>query len=154
MSTDLDRKNERNEAIPRTIYLLNQVNQGLRNALDLRLREFKITGLQYTILTVVRSNEGISSAELSRRFFVTPQTMNETVTGMERRGLLKRKEQRNNKRILVAFLTSTGETLLKKCDVIAREIDTEAFGDMSDEDFDALRNLLQDRIKRQRSTKP
>ena len=146
MSTKL----ERNTAGPRTIYLLNQVNQGLRNALDLRMREFKITGLQYTILTMVRSNEGISSAELSRRFFVTPQTMNETVTGMERRGLLERREQESNKRILVAFLTSAGEKLLTKCDTIADEIDNEAFGDMSDEDFNTLRQLLRLRIKKQR----
>lgn len=146
MSTEL----ERHKAVPRTIYLLNQVNQGLRSALDLRMREFKITGLQYTILTMVRSNEGISSAELSRRFFVTPQTMNETVTGMERRGLLERREQENNKRILVAFLTAEGEALLRKCDAIADEIDSQAFGDMSDEDFKTLRKLLSDRIKKQR----
>lgn len=151
MSTDLERENTRRSNVPRTIYLLNQVNQAVRSALDVRMREFSITGLQYTILTMVRSNEGISSAELSRRFFVTPQTMNETVTGMERRGLLERKEQRNNKRILVAFLTPEGETLLKKCDQIADEIDADAFGDMSNEDFEALRKLLQERIKKQRS---
>ncbi|MBL4890825.1 MAG: MarR family transcriptional regulator [Rhizobiaceae bacterium] len=133
------------------MYLLNQVNQSLRSALNIRMREFKITGLQYTILTVVRSYKGISSAELSRRFFVTPQTMNETVTGMERRGLLERREQQSNKRILVAFLTLEGEELLKKCDSIADEIDTEAFGDMSDEDFKTLRELLRDRLKKQRN---
>ena len=147
MSTEL----ERHSAVPRTIYLLNQVNQSLRSALNIRMREFKITGLQYTILTVVRSYKGISSAELSRRFFVTPQTMNETVTGMERRGLLERREQQSNKRILVAFLTLEGEELLKKCDSIADEIDTEAFGDMSDEDFKTLRELLRDRLKKQRN---
>ena len=31
---------------------------------------------------------GLSSADLSRRFFVTPQTMNQIVAGMARRGLI------------------------------------------------------------------
>lgn len=150
MSTDNSGTTTRSDARPRTIYLMNQVNQAIRNALDLRLRAFKVTGLQYTILTVVRSHTGISSAELSRRFFVTPQTMNETVTAMERRGLLVRREQADNRRILVAYLTDEGEALLRQCDAIADEIDREAFGDMSDADFDALRRLLRGRLRAQR----
>ena len=98
---------------PRTIYLLNQANYALRSMLDARLRAVSMTGIQYTILSLVERHEGISSAELSRRFFVTAQTMNEIINGMVQRGLLSRKEDPDNKRILRLKLTARGRKTLK-----------------------------------------
>ncbi|GIX15218.1 MAG: hypothetical protein KatS3mg118_3177 [Paracoccaceae bacterium] len=66
---------------PRTIFLLHQAAQSVRSRLEARLRPLGVTGIQYTILAMVAARPGLSSAELSRRFFVTPQTMNETVAG-------------------------------------------------------------------------
>ena len=80
------------------MYLLNQANQAVRSRLEQDLRAIGLTGIQYTVLTIVAARDGISSAELSRRFFVTPQTMNEIVAGLERRGLLARVESPQSRR--------------------------------------------------------
>lgn len=127
---------------PRTIYLLNQANYALRSMLDARLRAASMTGFQYTILSLVERHEGISSAELSRRFFVTAQTMNETINGMAQRGLLSRREDPDNKRILRLKLSARGRKNLKECDAIADEIEQAAFGWMGAEEQDKLRESL------------
>jgi DNA-binding MarR family transcriptional regulator len=127
---------------PRTIYLLNQANYALRSMLDARLRAVPMTGIQYTILSLVERHEGASSAELSRRFFVTAQTMNEIINGMVQRGLLSRKEDPDNKRILRLKLTASGRKALKKCDAIADEIEHVAFDWMGAEEQEAMRESL------------
>jgi DNA-binding MarR family transcriptional regulator len=127
---------------PRTIYLLNQANYALRSMLDARLRAVSMTGFQYTILSLVERHEGISSAELSRRFFVTAQTMNETINGMVQRGLLSRKEDPDNKRILRLKLSARGRKALKDCDAVADEIEQAAFDWMGAEEQEKLRESL------------
>ena len=127
---------------PRTIYLLNQANYALRSMLDAKLRAVQMTGIQYTILSLVERHEGISSAELSRRFFVTAQTMNEITNGMVKRGLMSRKEDADNKRILRLRLSAAGRRTLKACDAIADDIESAAFDWMSAADQDWLRESL------------
>ncbi len=131
---------------PRLIYLLNNLNMLARKTLDERLKAHQLGGLQYTILALVRDREGISSAELSRRFFVTPQTMNESVTALERRGLIARSESEANKRILNSRITDAGRALLEQCDAIADEVEREVFGALPPADQKTLQTLLRDRL--------
>ncbi|QDL94276.1 MarR family transcriptional regulator (plasmid) [Paroceanicella profunda] len=130
------------------MYLLNQVNQSIRTVLETRLRDHRVTGIQYTVLAIVRARDGISSADLARRFFVTPQTMNEIVTGLEKRGLIERRELPGNRRILVTYLRPEGARLLEACDTIADELEAGAFAAMPEEDFTALRRILRDHLHR------
>ena len=127
---------------PRTIYVLNQANYALRSMLDAKLRAVQMTGIQYTILSLVDRHEGISSAELSRRFFVTAQTMNEIINGMVRRTLISRKEDPGNKRILRLKLTARGRKTLQECDAIADQIERAAFDWMPAGDHEKLRESL------------
>lgn len=138
------------------MYLLNQANQAVRSRLEQDLRPLGLTGIQYTVLSIVGSRDGISSAELSRRFFVTPQTMNEIVGALERRGLLVREESAQSRRILTARLTPEGVELLARADEVADTIEAEAFGSLSEADFAELRRILTIQLKlvRQAATVP
>lgn len=124
------------------MYLLNQANQAVRTQIEQDLRPLGLTGIQYTVLSIVGAREGISSAELSRRFFVTPQTMNEIVSALEKRGLLAREQSTRSKRILTATLTEAGRAILVKADLVADRIEADAFRHLSDHDFQELRRVL------------
>lgn len=138
--------------LPRTIYLLNQTDLAARACLDMNLRDLKLTGLQYTILTIIRARPGISSAQLSRRFFVSPQTMNEIVSGMEKRGLLRRETSDQNKRVLVIHLTEEGADLLAQGDTLADRVEELAFEALNPEELNALRGLLRRVAQHHRDT--
>ncbi len=133
---------------PRMIYLINNLNLLLRKALDERLKPHKLGSLQYTILTLIRDRDGISSAELSRRFFVTPQTMNESVTALERRGLIARTESEQNKRILIARVLPEGLALLEVCDGIADELEAELLESLPPDQRQMLHDTLRAQITR------
>lgn len=123
------------------MFFLNQANHAVRSRFEAALSELEMTGIQYTVLSVIGRHEGLSSAELSRRFFVTPQTMNELIGGLQRRKLIVRKADPANRRILRMSVTEAGATLLRRCDELADAVERDVFGDMSDEDYRKLGEL-------------
>ena len=135
------------------MYLLNQANQAVRSQFEAALRDLQMTGIQYTVLTIVDEYEGISSAELSRRFFVTAQTMNEIINGLVQRGLIARKEDPSNKRILRMKLTAAGRRLLKKCEDVADRIEEAAFDWIDPHEYEGLRQSLRDLLRGLRERK-
>jgi DNA-binding MarR family transcriptional regulator len=122
--------NETGAARPRTIYLLSQAAHGLLQYLAQTLAEQKITAKQYTVLSIVKDRQPVSSSELSRRFFVTPQSMNEVVASLEKAGLLSRTEDPNNRRVLGIRLTKAGRDVIARCDSIVDRLESEAFGSL------------------------
>jgi DNA-binding MarR family transcriptional regulator len=141
-------------ARPRTMYLLNQASLAVRSHLEAALRDLQMTGIQYTILATIKDHEGISSAELSRRFFVTAQTTNEIINGLEQRGLIVRKEDPANRRILRMKLTAQGRMLHRQCDKIADRIEAAAFDWVDRPDYDALRESLRSLLRGLRERAP
>lgn len=127
---------------PSTIYLLHQSSQALRSRLEHALRPLGITGLQYTILALLERRQGLSSADLSRRFFVTPQTMNQIVAGLTRRGLVTRRASAANRRILQMTLTDAGRELLAGCEEVCDRVEREAMASVPASDLMNIRENL------------
>jgi DNA-binding MarR family transcriptional regulator len=125
------------------MYLLHQASHTMRARLEQSLRQLEMTGIKYTVLAIVGNRENVSSAELSRRFFVTPQTMNEIVGDLTRRGLVDRREDAESRRILRLLLTSHGRRMLDRCAGIANQIEAEFLGSFPKDDLRDLRALLQ-----------
>lgn len=139
-STSADREILR----PRAMFFLNQANHAVRSRLDATLADIEMTAIQYTVLSVIGARAGLSSAELSRRFFVTPQTMNELIAALERRGFIVRKADPANRRILRMDVTVAGREMLAKCDALADAVERDVFGAMPDEDYRRLAELTRD----------
>jgi DNA-binding MarR family transcriptional regulator len=98
--------------------------------------------MQFTILDSLRRWNGLSSAELSRRFRVTPQTMGEMIGNLERRALIARVQDPANRRALRLSLTQEGGQILDNCEAAMEAIEAEMFEQMSPRDVEALRGRL------------
>ena len=99
---------------PSMIYRVKQVQLILRHHLDEAVRPAGITALQYTALTVLERRENLTSAELARNSFVTPQAMADLVTALERSGLIQRARNQLNRRQLLISLTDDGHRMLAR----------------------------------------
>ena len=92
----------------RTSYLIRQAQLITFVYIADCLREYRITPMQYTLLSFSRRNGELSSAELARRFAITPQSMNEAISTLRRKRLLSRKEAAEHRRIQRISLTPEG----------------------------------------------
>ena len=127
---------------PRTIYLVKMLDIAVRAGLDQRLQEFQLTGSQYTVLSLLSTRDNLSSADLSRRFLVTPQSMNEMIMALERKELVSRQEDEENRRILRVKLTPHGQAVLRKCDKLVDNLEAELFGALDPSVLTGLRDTL------------
>ncbi len=99
---------------PQLGYELKRTQQALRSSMDEALSELSLTTPQYAALTVLEAAPGVSSAELARRCFVTPQTMQAIVAALERRRLLGREARPGQGRMLPVELTRRGRALVAR----------------------------------------
>ena len=124
------------------IYLLARIFYGMRQKSEDTLRPHNLTPMQFTILDSLKRWNGLSSAELSRRFRVTPQTMGEMVGNLERRSLVARVQDPANRRALRLSLTEAGSKLLDVCETEMQAVEAEMFEQMSARDLEAFRGRL------------
>jgi DNA-binding MarR family transcriptional regulator len=87
------------------------------------LQAHGVTLHQYTALSLLERRDGLSSAQLARRHFVTPQAMNQLVATLERDGLIHREPDASNRKILRASLTDAGRTTLTACHAAVDELE-------------------------------
>src|SRR3954453_3398813 len=99
----------------RLTYLVKRLEMAERARMEEVLRPLGVTLHQYTALSILERREGLSSAQLARRHFVTPQAMHQLVASMEHAGLIERRPDEANRRILRAWLTEHGADVLRNC---------------------------------------
>ncbi|HEX4096751.1 MAG TPA: MarR family transcriptional regulator, partial [Caulobacteraceae bacterium] len=121
------------------IYLLARIFYAMRQQSEDALKPHNLTPMQFTILSSLKRWDGMSSAELSRRFGVTPQTMGEMIGNLERRALVARVQDPANRRALRLSLTPAGEKLFNACEAAMQAVEAEMFEQMSSRDLEALR---------------
>lgn len=129
-------------AAPSLLYAVKQVELAVRANLDELLRPSGTTALQYTALTVLARRAGLTSAELARNAFVTPQSMGDLVNALERRALVARHRDPRHARRLLLRLTPAGEELLARVEPQVRELEERMLGGLAAPERDALRDYL------------
>ena len=105
----------RDSTTDRPGYLLKRAQAALHAALAGALREHGATLPQYAVLSALAEEPGLSNADLARRAFVTPQTMNQVLRELEHQRWVSRRPHPGHGRILQADLTDEGRKTLEAC---------------------------------------
>jgi DNA-binding MarR family transcriptional regulator len=127
----------------RLSYLVRQAQLATYQRLDRALRGFGLTPAQYTVLAILsRRGESLSSAALSRRLGVSPQSANEIVATLSALDLVRRTESADNRRIRRLELTLRGRNLLVQCDAEVDRFEEAVFGVLAAPEREMLRRLL------------
>ena len=111
-------------------YLLKRAQAALHAALGPVLRERGATVAQYAVLTVLAEEPGLSNAELARRAFLTPQSMNETLRSLEEKRWVTRRPLPGHGRIRQARLTKDGREALRACDEAAGAVEDQMLSEL------------------------
>ncbi len=135
-------------------YLVYRVERRVRTRLDVATRTHGVTTTEYVALSVLRDRDGMSSAELARWAFVTPQAMNLVISNLERRRLVRRRPDPQHRRVLRASVTSKGREVLEHCDESMDQIEADMLRDLPPEEVEVLRSALATCAHTLESTRP
>jgi DNA-binding MarR family transcriptional regulator len=117
---------------PRVSYLVFRVERRIRASLDEALARHGVTTTEYMALSELRIRDGLSSAQLARIAFVTPQAMSLVVRDLEERGLIRRRPDPGQRRVLRTSLTRKGRNTLRRCDAALDGIEEVMLGGVDD----------------------
>ena len=128
---------------PRTLYLIKRAEIEVTSRMSKALEPYDITPIQFTVLYFVDYDKrDLSSAQLSRRFSMTPQSMNELVAVLERKKLLKKTTDPSHKRILRIALTAKGKKLLEDGNDELDGVEAKILKGLSAKEISTIRNLI------------
>jgi DNA-binding MarR family transcriptional regulator len=132
---------------PRLTYLVGRLDRALRKRITEAVRPFGVSVSQYTVLSVLRTRNQWSNAQLANRAFITPQAMNEVVQARETQKLVTRRPDPSHGRIVQLTVTARGAETLRKCDAAVRALEKVMLAGVSDEAREALRSSLVNCVK-------
>ena len=116
---------------PRISYVVARLERAIRQAINLRVKPYGLTTLQYTTLSVLGRRGELSNAQLARRAYMTPQSMSEVIDALEQRGLIERNSNGRG-RALPATLTPKGRRVLADCERAVDELEDEMLAGLGD----------------------
>jgi len=123
-------------------YALKQATVALRAAMDGALRPLELTVPQYACLELLGQQPGLSNAELARGVFVTRQSMNGVLRGLQDRRLLTRPATAPRGRALPSQLTPAGRERLYAASTAVRAVERRMLAGLPPTDQRRLRKHL------------
>jgi DNA-binding MarR family transcriptional regulator len=97
-----------------TVFLLKRAELAVRGCVEKVLAQSGLTPTQFHVLLLLERNPGISAAQIARSVGIRPQSVNDTVGPLERKGLLLRKPSAAHRRVLETRLSAAGVRLLAR----------------------------------------
>jgi DNA-binding MarR family transcriptional regulator len=119
---------------------LHQTYSVVDAAFDAALSPFGLSSAQWDVLRLLREHPGASGADVARCAKVTPQAVATMLQRLEKAGLITRHSARG--RVVETYLTQQGESLLKKGDRIAEQIEAQVFSGFSAEEQEQFNQYL------------
>ncbi|MGC1618096.1 MAG: MarR family transcriptional regulator [Candidatus Acidiferrum sp.] len=110
------------------------------------LKPHGLTGTQYNVLRILRGAEpdGLACSGIGERMISHDPDMTRLLDRMEKRHLITRARQADDRRVVKTRITSAGLSILKSLDQPVRELHKQQFRHMSAARLKSLARLLED----------
>jgi DNA-binding MarR family transcriptional regulator len=123
-------------------YSLKIVQHRLRQRLEAELVGAGVSAAQNAVLLAIGGNPRISNASLARAAFVTPQSMQAMLVGLERDGFIARTPHPQHGRIIMTELTDKGAAAAQAGITVAEAVERKMLSGLSEAEADLLGDLL------------
>jgi DNA-binding MarR family transcriptional regulator len=135
-------------AQPRISYVVARLERAVRAAIAQRVRPYGLTTLQYTTLSLLATlGRPVSTSQLARRAYMTPQAMSEVIGALEGQALIRRDPDANHGRRLPARLTAKGRRVLAACDEAVDAMEDTMLAELGERERDRLREMLKSAVR-------
>ena len=134
-----------------TFIAIQRTADGLAQDAEQLLKGNGLTGAQYNVLRILRGAEpaGLACSDIAERMISHDPDMTRLLDRMEKRGMITRQRQTDDRRVVRTRITSDGLGLLKRLDQPVRELHKRQFRNIAAARLKILAELLEEiRIRR------
>ena len=114
------------------------------------LKASDISPTQYNVLRILRAagSRGLPCGQIAGRMLTREPDMTRLLDRLEKRGLIERSRDANDRRVVLGRITHAGREALKPLDQPVAELHRRQLGHMGRERLSALAELLQEARRR------
>lgn len=123
-------------------YLLMADHSLLHKRFFAEIQPLGLTPGHPKVLEYLQAHDGAVQKDIARGCCIEPATLSPLLTGMERRGLLRRDTDQENRRSVRVYLTAEGKALCGAINGAFAAAEARALASLSSEEADALRTGL------------
>lgn len=123
-------------------FLMHDITRLMNRYYDRRVRVFGITRTQWTLLTYLSRYEGVSQTKLAEYMDLAPMTLTRQIDKLERDGLLDRRQDPQDRRTNLIYLTEKSQPLMDHMHEIAVEAKEAALKHFDEDERERLREYL------------
>ena len=123
---------------------LQKAADALGQQADQLIKAHGLTGAQYNVLRILRGAEpdGLACTDIADRMISHDPDMTRLLYRMEKRSLITRQRQREDRRVVKTRITTDGLQLLRRLDQPVRELHKRQFGNFPAARLKTLKELL------------
>lgn len=115
------------------------------------LSQFGLGKGQPPILKYLSKNDGCKQNEIAQMEHLSAATITVMLQTMEKNGLIERKSDEKDLRIMRVYITEKGRDIQAKCDEAIERMENEIYSEFSKEELECFKSLLEkkrDRLKK------
>lgn len=122
--------------------VVNHLSRLMTQSLGDAIAAYGVTPGQAPVLKCLWQQDGLTQRELYQRVHIEQATMSNTLSRMERDGLIRRKPDRNDRRAQRVLLTAKARKLEAKVADAAKSVNKAALGKLKVKDKKVLMELM------------
>jgi DNA-binding MarR family transcriptional regulator len=117
----------------------------LQSSIEARLKEFGLTGTQYNALRILRGagSDGLPCSEVGERMITRDPDITRLLDRLQKRGLVERTRDKNDRRVVFGKITAAGLKLLREMDGPIEKYGREMLRHVGQEKLQQLIGLLE-----------
>lgn len=123
-------------------YLLMRAHTRVNQQILAQAAAIGLTPGQPKVLEYLTAHEGSDQKSISAYCEIQPSTTATILAGMEKRGLIERRQAEGNRRSLYVYLTEKGREAARQMNVIFAETEKTALQGLQEEEVAQLKRLL------------
>ncbi|TVY07833.1 MarR family winged helix-turn-helix transcriptional regulator [Paenibacillus cremeus] len=123
-------------------FILNHTGRKMSQLLTLQFQPHDITTEQWTVLHRLAEQDGISQKELAKRAEKDQTNITRILDHLERKGLVERRTNAEDRRSFLTYITEAGRTLDSTLVPIENQVIRSVLHGLTEEQIQTLRELL------------
>lgn len=124
-------------------FKLGKVMRKVQRYYESNLSPFEITPVQFYVLNALWENDGLKFKDLAKSVNMDGSTLTGILDRMERGGFVERRNDPEDRRSLLIFLTEKAKSIGPVVISLAEKLDREIKGQFSKEEFETFLTVLE-----------
>ena len=124
-------------------YKLSRVMRKVHRYYESSFSQYGITPAQFYVLSAVWENDGVKFKDLAKSLEMDGSTLTSILDRLERQDLLERRDDPEDRRSLLVFLTKKAKQSIAEITCLAEKLNREIKERFSDEEFATFERVLE-----------